>query len=187
MATQTDSAEGVERRFVLAPNLAPNWGQTWRIFLLLSSVCMGIALVCAWFGLWPVIPFAGLEIIALGAGLYVSARRSLEREVIDVDGGVLRVQKGRGRAEHTWHMERTWTEVVLRRLPKRWGETQLVLRSRDLEVTIGAFLDAEERSSLARELKRCIGPMARCGDGPARQAASEAPPEAAMAAGFNKG
>lgn len=183
MTTQTQTLGSVERRFVLAPNLAPNWGQTMRIFLLLSSVCMSIALVCAWFGLWPVIPFAGLEIIALGTGLYVSARRSLDREVIDVDGGVLRVQKGRGRAEHTWHMERTWTEVVLRRLPKRWGETQLVLRSRDLEVIIGGFLDAEERSSLARELKRCIGPMARCGDGIVQQVMPDAQPSASMATG----
>lgn len=155
-----DSLTG--RRFVLAPNIAPNWPQTVRIFIALSSVCLGIGLVCAWFGLWPILTFAGLEVIALGAALYMSARRSLDREVIDVSGNNVRIEKGRGRVEQAWEMERAWTQVELRRLPRRWEETQLVLRSRDREVTLGSFLEPDERVSLARELKRCIGPMAGC-------------------------
>ncbi len=153
------------RRFVLAPNIAPNWGQTMRIFAALSTVCLGIALVCTYLGFWPVLPFAGLELTALGIALYVSARRSLDREIIQVSGGDIHIEKGRGRAESRLHLERAWTEVRLRRLPRRWGETQLVLRSRGREVTLGSFLDADERRSLARELSRCIGPMAQTGDG----------------------
>lgn len=165
MNTQTTHQSDAIRRFVLAPNVAPDWGQTLRIFILLSAVCLGIGVVCAWHGLWPVLPFAGIEITALGIALYVSARRSLDREVIAVSAGKICIEKGRGRAEKTWDLERAWTEVILRRLPKRWGQTQLMLRSRGQEVIIGEFLEARERRSLARELSRCIGPMARCGDG----------------------
>lgn len=163
MTTQasTDSLAG--RRFVLAPNIAPNWPQTVRIFIGLSAVCLGIGVVCAAYGLWPILTFAGLEVLALGAALYVSARRSLDREVINVTDNNIRIEKGRGRVEQAYEMERAWTQVELRRLSRRWDETQLVLRSRDREVTLGSFLDPDERLSLARELKGCIGPMARCG------------------------
>ena len=164
MSTRSTSEGSSGRQFVLAPNIAPDWGQTMRIFAGLSAVCLGIALVCTWMGFWPVLPFAGLELTALGVALYTSARRSLDREIIHVDGNAVRVEKGRGRVERARDLNRAWTEVVLRRLPRRWGETQLLLRSRGQELIIGDFLEAEERRSLARELGRCIGPMARCGD-----------------------
>ncbi len=164
MSTRSTSEGSSGRQFVLAPNIAPDWGQTMRIFAGLSAVCLGIALVCTWMGFWPVLPFAGLELTALGVALYTSARRSLDREIIHVDGNAVRVEKGRGRVERAWDLNRAWTEVVLRRLPRRWEETQLLLRSRGQELIIGDFLEAEERRSLARELGRCIGPMARCGD-----------------------
>ncbi|MEX0384926.1 DUF2244 domain-containing protein [Spiribacter pallidus] len=162
--TQSNSAEGA-RRFVLAPNIAPNWGQTVRVFIGLSVVCLGVALVLTSMGFWPVLPFAGLELTALGAALYVSARRSLDREIVHVEGAEIRVEKGRGRVEKTWYLDRAWTEVALRQLPRRWEHTQLVLRSRGREVILGEFLETDERRSLARELSHCIGPMARCGTG----------------------
>lgn len=163
MTTQTSTDSLSHRRFVLAPNIAPNWPQTVRIFMGLSAVCLGIGVVCAWYGLWPILTFAGLEVMALGAALYVSARRCLDREIIDIEGNCVRIEKGRGRVEKAWEMDRAWTQVELRPISYRWDEKQLVLRSREREVTLGHFLDPEEKVSLARELKRCIGPMARCG------------------------
>ncbi len=172
MSTRSITESDNGRCFVLAPNLAPDWGQTMRIFVGISVVCLGIALVCTWFGFWPVLPFAGIELTALGIALYVSARRSLDREVVHVGNGRVRIEKGRGRVEQSWELEQAWTEVVLRQMPRRWEETQLVLRSRGQEVILGGFLELEERRSLARELGRCIGPMARCGSGRAAPAAS---------------
>ena len=183
MSTSSTSEGSTGRRFVLAPNLAPDWGQTMRIFAALSAVCLGVALVCTWFGFWPVLPFAGLEITALGIALYTSARRSLDREVIHVAGNAVRVEKGRGRIEQAFDMDRAWTEVILRRLPRRWEESQLLLRSRGEELVIGGFLDADERRSLARELRRCIGPMARCGDDGAVSAAAAGEAPAALSLG----
>lgn len=173
MTTQSTTETGNGRRFVLAPNVAPDWRQTMRIFAGISFVCLAIALTCTWFGFWPVLPFAGIELMALWAGLYISARRSLDREVIHIEGGAVRVEKGRGRAEHRWELDRAWTEVVLKRLPRRWEHTQLVLRSRDRQVTLGEFLEPEERRSLARELSRCIGPMASWGRDDAVPAVNE--------------
>ena len=164
MTTRTESEGSRGRRFVLAPNIAPDWQQTVWIFVGMSSVCLGIALVCTWFGFWPVLPFAGLEVVTLGWALYTSARRSLDREVIHVVDNTVVVEKGCGRVEQRWEMDRTWTDVRLQPLSRRWNETRLVLRSREQTLTIGAFLDADERRSLDRALRACIGPVARWGE-----------------------
>ncbi len=164
MTTRATNNKTGGRQFVLAPNIAPNWGQTVRIYLALSAGCLGVALVCTFMGFWPVLPFAGIELTALGIALYVSARRSLDREIVSVEDGRIRVEKGRGRVEQVWELDQAWTEVIHRQLPRRWEQTELVLRSRGREVKLGDFLEPEERRSLARELRRCIGPMARCGD-----------------------
>jgi uncharacterized membrane protein len=164
MSTRTESELNHGRRFVLAPNIAPDWRQTMLIFAGISTVCLGIGVVCAWFGLWPILPFAGIEVTALGWALYKSARRSLDREVIHVVDNAVVVEKGCGRVEERFEMDRTWTDVQLRRRSRRWDETQLLLRSRDRSLVIGAFLDADERRSLERALRACIGPMARWGD-----------------------
>lgn len=164
MATGS-TAPGNERRFVLAPNIAPDWRQTKRVYFGLCAVCLAVAGACTAVGLWPVLPFAGIELAALGAALYVSARRSLDREVIRVTDGEVLVEKGRGRVERQWRFERAWTEVLLLAPQRRWDEPQLVLRSRGRTVRLGEFLEPEERRSLARELAGCIGPMAQSGAG----------------------
>jgi len=176
MAT-TSAPPADERRFVLAPNIAPNWPQTKRIYAGLCVVCLTVAGACAAVGLWPVVPFAGLELAALGAALYVSARRSLDREVIRVGCNEVLVERGRGRVERSWRLERAWTEVLLQPPRRRWDPPTLLLRSRGRALRVGEWLDDDELRSLARELAGCIGPMAQCGRGgdPARQTAPAAP------------
>lgn len=165
MSTRTETEGEQGRRFVLAPNIAPDWRQTKIIFAGISTVCLGIALVCAWFGFWPVLPFAGLEVTALGWALYKSARRSLDREVIHVVDNAIVVEKGCGRVEQRFELDRTWADVELRTLPRRWGETRLTLGARGERVTVGEFLEPDERRSLERALRACIGPVGRWGDG----------------------
>lgn len=163
MSTRSTIDSEQQRCFVLAPNLAPDWRQNVRFFAVTSVVVLGIALAFTWHGFWPILPFAGLELMALGAALYLSARRSLDREVIYISDSRICVEKGRGRVQRRWEMQPAWTEVVLRQLPRRWEHTQLVLRTRETELELGSFLDADERKSLARELARCVGPIGSSG------------------------
>jgi Integral membrane protein (DUF2244) len=44
-------------------------------------------------GLWLVLPFSGLEMLALGIGLYVTSRRVYRREVITLDPECTRIEK----------------------------------------------------------------------------------------------
>ncbi len=160
--TRSESAED-ERLFDLRPNAGVYWRQTLVIFLMLSAVCLGVATAFALAGFWPILPFAGLEVLALGTALYVSARRGDYREIIRVGPERIRIEKGRRQPEQIWEFSRAWSTVELQRSPLRLHPARLVIRSGGDRVECGAFLTDEERESLAMELVRCIGPMAAGG------------------------
>lgn len=172
MALTTSDATGPCRLFDLRPNAGVYWRQTLVIFLVLSVVCLGVGVAFAFAGFWPILPFAGAEVVALGAALYVSARRGDYREVIRVSAEEVSVEKGRRVPDQTWAFRRAWSAVELQRSPLRWYPARLIIRSGSDAVECGAFLTDEERESLARELMDCIGPMASA-DGAA--AAGSAP------------
>jgi len=108
-------------------------------------------------GLWLVFPFAGLEMLALAAGLYVCACRGHECEVIVIDGDKVEVAWGRRRPERRWELQRSWARVVLRRYARGRRPSRLTIRSHGREVEVGARLNEEERERLARDLVLVIG------------------------------
>lgn len=160
MATEQIQASDSRRCFVLKPNIGLYWRTTFRVYIMLSTVCLSIALGFTLAGYWPILPFAGLELVALGAALYVSAKRGDCREVVCIEGGVVEIEKGVKGPEQSWVFARACTEVVLNTPHQHWYPSRLVIRSRGTVVELGAFLTDEERESLATELCRCIGPMA---------------------------
>ncbi len=149
-----------DRRFILRPCFAADWPQTVTAFLAISFVCGSIAIGFAILGFWPILAFAGLELAALGGALYASARRSLDREVVHITEAEIEIEKGRGRPQQRWVLQRAWTEVALAPPGRRGHGSELSLRSRGERVVLGEFLEDGERRALAAALHRAIGPMA---------------------------
>jgi len=83
-------------RVVIRPNRSLTQRQLQLAFLGIAAVCLGIAGAFTAIGLWPILPFAGAEVIVVGIGLYLSASSGQETEVVLVDGETLAVEKGRG-------------------------------------------------------------------------------------------
>jgi uncharacterized membrane protein len=156
MAT-TGAVEGGDDCRVIRPDFAVDWPQTVRIFIGMATVTLGIALGFAVMGYWPILPFAGLEVAALGVALYASARRSLDTQVLRLNADWLLIEKGRRRPEQRWQFQRAWAEVVLE--PSAGSGVRVVIRSRGEAVEVGEFLAPEARRGLARELRSWIGPM----------------------------
>src|SRR5262245_7938476 len=81
----------LEQQIVLAPNcsLTPK-----TAVLFFASLC-GVSLVFAMFfvlqGLWPVLPFWGLEMLLLGLALHWSMRRRHERQVLTITDDSIRI------------------------------------------------------------------------------------------------
>ena len=118
---------------------------------------MGMAF--AMVGLWLILPFAGLEFMALWYCFYLSFRQTEHCQVITIDGDSVKVESGRRRPEITEQFQRSWAQVRLAKSTHRWYPSRLTIRSHGREVEVGKFLSEEERIELAAELRREIAPL----------------------------
>jgi len=112
-----------------------------------------ISVVFALHGFWPVLPFAGLELLALGTAFYSCILRSQRREVVTIDADVLRVEKGRRYAEECWECPSFWARVLLEKSSIAWYPSRLLIAYQGRRVEIGRLLSDEERAGLADTLK----------------------------------
>ncbi|MDP3857512.1 MAG: DUF2244 domain-containing protein [Stagnimonas sp.] len=150
-----------DTRLVVGPNASLTPRQALWFMASVSLVAVVIAVAFAAQGLWPILPFAGLELGALGAALWVSLRRNRYRELVDFEGERLRLGFGwmeRGAAaELDW--PRAWTRVELVPGRTRNSPSQLWLRYAGQAVRLGRCLTDEERERLGRRLKELLPPV----------------------------
>ena len=98
-------------RIVIRPNCNfSGRGAAW-LFLAMSLPVLAIAAAWALKGYWLILPFAGLELLGLGAALAISVHRGRYREVIRFGRRRVRVQRGyANRREHV-EFPRPWTRA----------------------------------------------------------------------------
>ncbi len=127
-----------------------------RIYTAISLCVLGIGVFFALHGFWPVLPFAGLEVIVLGVAFYLCLQRSQVREVVTLDAEVLTVERGRKQCEEHWQCPRAWARINMERAPIAWYPSRLLVAFQGQRVEIGQFLNETERQSLAMELQGMI-------------------------------
>jgi uncharacterized membrane protein len=122
-------------------------GLLW-VFALISLVTLGIGAGFAALGAWLVLPFAGIEVLALAAGFLMSGRHASDYERIDYAPGRLTVEVARAEciSQHDFDPRHARVHVQ--------GERVLLQqRARD-SVELGRHLDPEARAELAAELAK---------------------------------
>ena len=97
--------------FVIRPNAAPSWRQIRIFFILVASVSLTVAGGFALLGFWPILPFAGLELLLLAWALYTTARRAERREVVRVNEDTVEVERGIRQPEQSWTLQKAWAQV----------------------------------------------------------------------------
>jgi uncharacterized membrane protein len=143
-------------RIVIRPNRSLTLRQLQLAFLGIAVVCLGIASAFAVIGLWPILPFAGVEVIVVGLGFYLSARGGQDMEVVSVGDDTVAVEKGRRQVSRRWEMQRAWAQIHLLPPKTRWYPSRLVLRSHGKALELGGFLNEQERQQLAGQLQCAI-------------------------------
>jgi len=139
-----------ETQLVIGPNASLSVAQAWLFMGFMSAVGLGIGGVMALKGLWPILPFAGLELVALGAALFVSVHRNGYREVLRFTEDTVVVEfgmLGRG-AVASFSLSRYWTRVVLEAGANAHAPTRLLLCCSGQKVELGRCLTDEERERL---------------------------------------
>lgn len=144
--------------------IGPNASMTARAACILmaaaSSASLSIAALFAIRGFWPVLPFAGLELAALAAAIWVSLRRNRYQEVIRFDAQMLHIECGvRG---HGVHLRVDWPRSSTRVMcepPTRLNDPiQLQLVNAGCAIQLAACLTDEDKLKLATRLRELIHP-----------------------------
>ena len=156
MVTTTCSASGEEYRYILRPNHSLSWNAAKLCFAAIAGVTLTVAVAFTLVGLWPVLPFAGLELGILGYCFYRCAANAQNREVITVGPQVVKVEKGKARPDDRWDLPRAWAVVAMERHAIRGYPSRLFLRSHGRRVEFGRFLNEVERRELAVDLSRTL-------------------------------
>jgi uncharacterized membrane protein len=141
---------------VIRPNRSLSLRQVIQVYAVIAVCCLGIAVLYTLHGYWPVLPFAGLEMLLLGVAFYITLLRSGVREVISVGREVVKVEKGREKPQQSWECPRAWAQVRLQRSHIAWYPSRLAILFQGKQVEIGRFLNEVERQELAYELQQAI-------------------------------
>ncbi|WP_166268141.1 DUF2244 domain-containing protein [Marinobacter caseinilyticus] len=140
-------------RLLLTPNRSISWRAAIKVWLALCAVSLTVVVGMIWAGAWVVVPFAGLELTALGAALYYTARKCQQQEVLSISADTLHLEKGRYRKEIEWDMPKRFTRVYIDSPKHPWVPQKLTLIHRDTEVALANFLNIDDSAKLVSILE----------------------------------
>ena len=156
-SAERQTVESAHACIVIAPNCSLSVRGAVLFFLTACAPCFGIAGVLTFLGFWPVLPFAGLEMLLLGAALRISLARRNHCQTIVISESDVAVQSKIGKIEREVVFPRHWAQVKLRRSTSRLHPSRLVIESHGRQCPVGDFLTEEERRGLAQKLSELIG------------------------------
>ena len=121
-----------------------------RAFIFILTVALGIAVAFSLvFGAWPIMPFAGIEMVVLYFAFRYIDHHAGDYERITIRGDSVAVEVCEGSRVTRQELRRCWAQVVCE------GEgARLALRSHGRELEVGRHVRDGQRAEMARDLKR---------------------------------
>ena len=117
------------------------------VFAAIAVAVLGIGIGFAIAGAWLILPFAGLEVVALGAAFVLQARHATDYERIELAAGRLSVEVGEAERVAKYEIDARGARIEMQ-------GPHVVLRAAGEAVEIGRHLGEEARVRFATELKK---------------------------------
>ena len=138
---------------VAEPNRSATWETNKIVLILMCCLSGAIALGFTLLGAWPILPFAGLEMMALGSALYYVCWKLRYRHVITLSEDVVRIQKGHYYPKKEWEIAADDAKLSI--VPERhpWDGPAITLYSKGEEISLGEFLNRDDTLELLSHLK----------------------------------
>jgi uncharacterized membrane protein len=114
------------------------------VFAALALLVLAIGAGFAVAGAWLILPFAGLEVLLLGAAYVLYARHAADYERIELAGGRVTVEIAEGATTARHEMDGARISME---------EGRVMLRGAEEELEIGRHLGADARAELAQALR----------------------------------
>jgi uncharacterized membrane protein len=143
------------QRLVITANRSMSWQANKRILAVMFCINMTIALSWAAMGAWMVLPFAGLEIMLVGFGMYYVSWKLSFKEIITIEADSLILQKGVYLPKQQWDWQLGNTTLIKQPSRYRMSAPTLFLKHLNQTVEIGAALNRTEKKELREHLISC--------------------------------
>ena len=121
-----------------------------RFLAALIATVGAVATAAMLLGAWPVMPFAGLEVVLVLAAFHVVRRHDGDFERLEIGEHEVRVESRDALAITRFTAHLPWARVILR---SRGGRCTLGLAYAGRVVPLGRLLSDEGRRKLAQELR----------------------------------
>ena len=127
------------------------------VFGSLVAVSFAFGLGFAAFGLWMVLPFVGIELIAVGAAFFCYGRHAADFERIAIAPRVLSVEHVEGAHTHRWELDPRLSHVQIETHGGKWSQrVRVFLLAPATRLELGRYLLDQRRLLLGRELSGAL-------------------------------
>jgi len=124
------------------------------VFGSMVALSFGFGLGFAAFGLWMVLPFVGLELIAVGVAFFCYGRHAADFERISVAPSALSVEQVDGSHSRRWQFDPRVARVQTETHGRFWGKrVRIYLVAPEIKLELGRYLLDCRRTLFARELE----------------------------------
>jgi uncharacterized membrane protein len=154
--TPLTDAEPVVRDWLMKRNCAVSPRQFVWFYASLASFSVVIAVLLVVCGAWPVLPFTGVELLAVGVAFVIHARHAVDYERIRLFPNRLVIEQMSGQRLTQYEFNPRWVRIERGASPR----DPIRVVSRGQTVVIGVHLAQYRRASFAAELRATL---ARCG------------------------
>ncbi len=146
------TVQGQNTHWFLKRNCSVTPAQLGWLYASLCVVSLGIATVFWFHGAVLILPFAWVELTAVGAAFLVYARHARDGETISLQGRQLVVElENAGRVERA-EFNRDWVRVE----PSAGDRSLIELSCQGRRVNVGRYMRPELRPALAQEIRRAL-------------------------------
>ena len=150
------TVQGQNIHWFLQRNCSVTPAQLAWLYVSLCVVSLGIGTVFWWHGATLVLPFAWIELVAVGAAFVAYARHAADGERISLQGRQLVVElESAGRLERA-EFDREWVRVE----PSAADRSLIEVSGRGRSVNVGRYVRPELRPALAQEIRRALRDVA---------------------------
>ena len=146
------TVSGQNIHWFLRRNCSVTPAQLGWIYLSLCVVSLGVGGMFWWQGARLIMPFVGLELVAVGVAFLVYARHAADGERISLEGARLVVELENGGRLQRAEFNRDWVRVE-----PRIGDRSLIqVSAQGRSVEVGQYVRPELRPALASEIRMAL-------------------------------
>ena len=158
---QSDKVRAAEKpatitTLVVSPNLSMSWRANLLLVAGIAFICIGTGIVWAYFGLWLVLPFAGLEVLFVTVCLYLTVRKLSRKEVITIDANEIKLEWGLYEPQQSVTLPRHWSKLEYQCDDSPFEVGSLTLGAHGKYYPLGLSLGRDEKRSLYRQLYQLL-------------------------------